>query len=231
MVVRWAGDGATQSAMVRGQDYMNEEEINARIAELENEVAEAKKAKADAIGEKNKAKRDLTALEERLTTLEADRETALDTTKTEAEKASAALQRQITNLEQKLFASEAREATYRIDGAISEAIAKAGVLPHFVPAVTAMMKSGAKMEKGEAFADGIPLADKLSQFFASEDARHYVAAAGNSGGNAQGSSAKASEWTKPPEAHEIMRWTDYAVANPKEANSQADSWARPDLKV
>lgn len=210
---------------------MTEEEMNARIAELENEVAEAKKAKSTALGEKNKAAHSLKTLEDRIAELEGERDEARDAGKSEAEKASATLQKQIDKLTKSLADSEKREATYKIDGAISAAIAKAGVLPDAVAMVSGFLKNGVTMENGEAMFEGAPFADRLNTYFSSNEARLILSAPNNSGGGAQGSSAKASEWTKPPvTADEMEKWDQYIVANPAAANSQADIWNRPDLR-
>ena len=87
-------------------------------------------------------------------------------------------------------AYETRLASLLIDNTINEAIAKNGVLPQYAPAVTALLKSGAKMENGEAFTNGVPLAEHVTSFFTGDEGRYFVAAPANSGGGAQGSTAK-----------------------------------------
>lgn len=171
--------------------------------------------------EQNKTK----SLEERILAIETERDEAREAGKSDADKATSALQKQIEQLNKKLVDSEAREATFRIDGAISDAIAKAGVLPHFVPAVTAMLKSGVEMKNGEAFADGSPLADKISGFFGSDDARHYVAAPANSGGGAQGSGSKAlaHDFTAENFDSRQFEWLALAGKDPAHAKAIAQS--------
>lgn len=121
-------------------------------------------------------------------------------------------------------ANEDRLSTLLIDNTINEAIAKNGVLPHFTPAVTAMLKLGAKMENGEAMVDGTPLADKLTSFFTSEDARHYVAAPANSGGGAQGSTTTAAPHTFTKENFESRKaeWLILANKEPQTAKAIAE---------
>lgn len=141
--------------------------------------------------------------------------------------------REIKKIQDANTAMESRLSTLLIDNTINEAIAKNGVLPHFTPAITAMLKLGAKMENGEAMVDGQPLSDKISSFFTSENARHYVAAPDNSGGGAQGSSAKANShgFTKENFSSRMSEWAELQVTNPTEANAIAIAVGKPNLVV
>lgn len=153
------------------------------------------------------------------------------------EKIKADLQRQHTRdlkkLTDQLATKTAKLETLLIDNTINESLTANNVLPHFAPAVRAMLKAGAKMdEHGDVTVDGVSFADRLAEFYSSPDARHYVAAPVNNGGGAQGSTAKAAKWTKPPEtAEEFNRWMADSVANPSETNALADEWNRPELKA
>lgn len=153
------------------------------------------------------------------------------------EKIKADLQRQHTRdlkkLTDQLATKTAKLETLLIDNTINESLTANNVLPHFAPAVRAMLKAGAKMdENGDVTVDGVAFADRLSEFYASPDARHYVAAPVNNGGGAQGSNAKASAWTKAPEtADEYSRFMQESLADPSTTNALADTWGRPDLKV
>lgn len=82
-------------------------------------------------------------------------------------------------------------STYKIDSVISAEMAKAGVLPDAADWVTRALKTGAKIENGEAMVDGVPLADHIATFFASPGAKLVIAAPQNSGGGATGSNASA----------------------------------------
>lgn len=101
--------------------------------------------------------------------------------------------KELKKLQDANAAHEARLSQLLIDNTINEAIAKNGVLPHFAPAVTAMLKLEAKMENGEAVAGGVPLSDHIQNFFSGDSGKHFVAAPANTGGGAQGSTATASK--------------------------------------
>lgn len=129
-----------------------------------------------------------------------------------------------------LMRLNAKLETLTIDNAIAGAVSTHGVLPHFAPAVTALLRAGAKLDKdGNAIGmDGLPLADGIKTFFSSDDAKHYVAAPANSGGGAQGSSAKASDWTKAPEtAEEFEAFMRLSNDNPAQASALAKQWGMP----
>jgi hypothetical protein len=127
---------------------------------------------------------------------------------------------------------ESRLSTLLVDNAISAAIVENGVMPQFARAVTAMLKADASVTDGEALANGVPLADHIKSFFIGDEGKHFVAAPANSGGGAQGSSAKGSAWSKPPEtAEEYNQFMQDSVTNPAMTNAAADSWGRQDLKV
>lgn len=123
------------------------------------------------------------------------------------EKIKADLQRQHTRdlkkLTDQLATKTAKLETLLIDNTINESLTANNVLPHFAPAVRAMLKAGAKMdEHGDVTVDGVSFSDRLSEFYSSPDARHYVAAPANNGGGAQGSTAKAGTITRKPETAE-----------------------------
>ena len=154
---------------------------------------------ADLLKKLNDEKSARKSLEERLQTLEDERDSAqsevatkagdIETIKTQLEKKHAA------ELKKRDDANDAltkQLSTLKIDGAISDAIAKNGVLPQFVRAATLELKDGATIENGEAVVNGVPLADHIATSFKSEAFKHYVAAVANSGAGAQGSSAQAS---------------------------------------
>lgn len=83
-------------------------------------------------------------------------------------------------------------STYKIDSVISAEIAKAGVLPGMSDLVTTYLKNGATIDAtGEATVNGVPLADHIAAYFASDAAKLVIAAPQNSGGGATGSNANA----------------------------------------
>lgn len=116
-----------------------------------------------------------------------------------------------------------------IDNEISKAISTAGVVPEMVPLVSAYLKTGAKMENGVAVAaTGEPLPAFISTYFESPAARAVVAAPANSGGGAQGSTVKATEWTKAPEtAEEFQKFMELSVNNPAQASALGKQWGMP----
>lgn len=162
----------------------------------DDDTSGLKAKNADLLKKLNDEKNARKTLEERLQAIEDERDTA----KSEAASKAGDFETLKSQLEKKHQAelkklSDANEAlgknlsALKIDGTISDAIAKAGVLPQHVRAVTLMLKDGASMENGEAMVNGVSLTDHVASFFKSEDAKHYVAAPANSGAGAQGSSA------------------------------------------
>lgn len=199
-----------------------------------DDVSGLKANNADLKSRLDKATKANKTLEDRLDQLEAAQNDAADTTKSEVEKAQAKLQREIdklTTLNQKLNSTL---ATKTIDGAISAAIAKAGVLPEHVAMLTKALKADATMnDTGEAVTlDGTSFDDHLGSYFASKEAKSYIAAPMNSGAGAAGSTAKGNTLQKAPEtAEEWKAYFELTASNPAEANAQAAIWGREDLKV
>lgn len=187
------------------------------------------------LGKLKSANTSIKTLEERLTALESDRDDALDTTKSEHEKALNKLQKALDKANGDLTARDARLGELLIDNAIKDAISTNKVLPQFAKAVEAMLRAGVKIENGEAVsADGTPLADANTAFFKSADAKHFVSAPANAGAGATGNTntTSAGKWSKPPVTGlEIQEWGREAVADPATYNSIAQGWGRPDLEV
>lgn len=178
---------------------------------------------AELLGKLKTANAAVTDLTSRLTALEEDRDAAIDTTKSDADKALAKIQRQLDKATADLAARDTQLGKLLIDNSINEAIASNNVLPHFAPAVRAMLTAGAKIENGEAFAaDGSPLSEATVAFFKSADAKHYVAAPANTGAGAAGNTGKAVMPSKKPEtAEEWEAYMKMTVDNPVEASAFA----------
>ncbi|MDB5490353.1 MAG: hypothetical protein JWO78_202 [Micavibrio sp.] len=109
------------------------------------------------------------------------------------------------------------------DRAIADAIADAGIAPQFVDAVKAMFrdKVTVTMEGDDAIAtiESMPVVDHLKTWAATEKGAHYVAAAQNSGGDANGGK-KAAGGGKNPWAKDTFNLTEQMrieKANPKQA--------------
>lgn len=139
---------------------------------------------------------------------------------------------ELKRLTDQVEAGNKRLGELLIDNSIKDAITTNKVLPHYAKAVEAMLRAGAKIENGEAVtADGTPLSDANAAFFKSADAKHFVEAPHNSGGGAQGSTAKAGALTKAPEtAEEYNAFMRLSSENRDQANALAEQWQRPDLK-
>ncbi|MBD8734894.1 hypothetical protein [Sphingomonas sp. CFBP 13706] len=199
-----------------------------------DDVSGLKANNADLKSRLDKATKANKTLEDRLDQLEAAQNDAADTTKSEVEKAQAKLQREIdklTTLNQKLNSTL---ATKTIDGAISAAIAKAGVLPEHVAMLTKALKADASMnDTGEAVTlDGTSFEDHLGSYFASKEAKSYIAAPMNSGAGAAGSSAKGSMFAgEPKTAEDFKKFEELAKTNPAEAQAYAKTWNWPTLDI
>lgn len=63
----------------------------------------------------------------------------------------------------------------------------AGVAPHFLEAVKAMLRSQVALEENKAVAEGQPLNEYIKAWAESDTGKHFVAAPDNSGGGAPGS--------------------------------------------
>lgn len=185
------------------------------------------------IGKLKTANASLTSLQDRLDALEAAQNDAADTTKSEVEKAEGKLQRIIDKLTTQNQKLSTTLATKTIDGAVSAAIAKAGVLPEYVGMLTKALKADASMnDDGEAIADGVSFDDYLGTYFASKEAKAFIAAPQNSGSGAAGSTAKAMTFgSEPKTAEEFARFNELATNSPAEAQSYAKQWGWPTLDI
>lgn len=81
-----------------------------------------------------------------------------------------------------------------VDSGITEALAKAGVAPHYVNPLKAMFKTQAQLvnENGayKAVIGDKGVSDAISAYLSGDEGKHFVAAPANSGGGAQGSGVK-----------------------------------------
>lgn len=157
----------------------------------QNEDTGLKAKNAELLKKLNAQKAENKTLADKFAELEERFNDTADTSKSEIEKERNRFERDLQKLKEANDALTANLSTLKIDGAVNEAIAKNGVLPQHVRAVTLMLKDGAKMDDGEALVNGVPLTDHISTFFSGDDAKHYVAAPANTGGGAKGSSTVA----------------------------------------
>jgi hypothetical protein len=96
----------------------------------------------------------------------------------------------IETLNKSLTEKDGALQSYLIENGLSEALLKANVRPEMMGAVKAMLKAQAKLnnEGGEykALLGDKPLFDAVSDWAASDEGKHFVAAPANSGGGASG---------------------------------------------
>jgi hypothetical protein len=207
---------------------MTEEEMHARIAELETQNEKLKADKSTAIGEKNRAKAEAAEAKEAQQREKDD--AAAKTGDVEGLKAAHA--REIKKLQDQLAERDTSIASMLIDNAIASKAVEAGVFPHLVDGFTAMMKMAAKVENGQAMVGDHSLADHMSSYLASANGKNFYPAPQNGGGGATGSTAKATTNSKQPEtADEWNTFFKLTNDNPALANSLAEQWGRPELKV
>ncbi len=101
--------------------------------------------------------------------------------------------KELDALTAKLDQSTARLNQTLIDKGLSDALVKANVAPHHLPAVTALIKATAKAEisdeDGNAVAkfDGKTIEEFVTGWAQGDTGKHYIAAPNNGGGGAGGS--------------------------------------------
>ena len=171
---------------------------------LDAEVERLRAHNATVIEEKRAIRDRLTALEE---AGDAKRVAELEARLAEAEKGGDAtavreqLQAQLAEVQARKDAeleaaarraadAEARADNLRMGQDLSKALTDARVLPHFVPAVTALIKArGMEVNSQGAepytMVEGRKLSDWVSDFAKSKDGKHYVAAGNSGGGGAE----------------------------------------------
>lgn len=207
---------------------MTEEEMQARIAELETQAEKLKQDKQTALGEKNRAKADLA--EAISAKQQAADEAAAKTGDLDGIKAAHA--RELKKLQDQVAERDTALATMLIDNSIASKAAEAGIFPHLVDGFTAMMKLSAKVVDGQAMVGDQPLSEHMAAYLGTPNGQNYFPAPKNSGGGATGSTTKANAMSKAPETAD--EWNTYfkmTNENPALANSHADAWGRPELKV
>jgi len=72
-----------------------------------------------------------------------------------------------------------------VDGGLTDSLAKAGVLPHFMDAAKALLKGQVSIADNKAVVGDKSLTDFMTEW-AGEAGKHYIGAADNSGGGAGG---------------------------------------------
>lgn len=170
----------------------NDPEVKALIEEVTAAATEALSAKnRELLGEvktlKAKAKgadidpAEYAALQQKVEELTDELGKAQKTSKAEVEKLTRALAEKDGALTQHL-----------IDAGLTDALAKAGVAPHYLNAAKAMFKGQAalKADNGQyqALIGDKPIADAIKAWAQTDEGKHFVSAPANNGGGAQGGS-------------------------------------------
>lgn len=172
----------------------DENELAARVADLEKSNA-ALQAKADELLSEVKAERQKRR-EAEDARAQADEEARLKAE--EAAKASGNAEEIQRTIEARYKAQmekaqrEAQEATaqlnrYVIDGSVRDALTQAEIAPTFGKAAALLFKDGRNIEvkDGQAFVDGVPIADAVKEWAAADGAA-FKAAGQATGGGAPG---------------------------------------------
>jgi hypothetical protein len=206
----------------------NEPEVKALIEEVTAAATEALSAKnRELLGEvktlKAKAKgadidpAEYAALQSKVEELTEELGKTQKASKSEVEKLAKALTEKDSALTQHL-----------IDAGLTDALAKAGVAPHYLNAAKAMFKGQAalKADGGQylALIGDKPLVDAITAWAQSDEGKHFVSAPASSGGGAQGSgkagsvNKNASQMTAEEKAsfigeHGIGKWQEKVGAD------------------
>lgn len=172
----------------------DENELAARVADLEKSNA-ALQAKADELLSEVKAERQKRR-EAEDARAQADEEARLKAE--EAAKASgnaeeiqrtieARYKAQMEKAEKRALEAEGSLNRYVIDGSIRDALAQAEIAPTFGKAAALLFKDGRNIEvkDGQAFVDGVPIADAVKEWAAADGAA-FKAAGRATGGGAPG---------------------------------------------
>lgn len=89
-----------------------------------------------------------------------------------------------------------------IDAGLTDALAKAGVAPHYLNATKAMFKGQAALKADggqyQALIGDKPLADAITEWSKTDEGKHFVSAPANTGGGANGGKTNVNQGDKPP---------------------------------
>lgn len=165
------------------------EEVTSALAGKNKELlAELKKAKAKAQGA-DVDPEEHAALQARVEELQAELTKSAKTTKAE-----------IDRLNKLATERETALNTHIVDAGITDALAKAGVAPHYVTAVKAMFRGQAKLQAADGNYSAVigdkPVHEAIGAWAASDEGKHFVSAQNNTGGGAAGGAAKPAGGTK-----------------------------------
>ncbi|KDD21200.1 hypothetical protein [Bordetella bronchiseptica] len=164
----------------------NDPEVKALIEEVTAEATEALSAKnkeliAELRTAKAKAKGSEIDPEEH-----ARLQTQVEELTGKLEKATKDSARQIEKLTKDLTEKEGALTQHLIDGGLSTALAKAGVAPHFMDAVKAMLRGQTSIKDGAAVIGDKLLDDHVMEWASTDQGKHFITAPANTGGGGQG---------------------------------------------
>ena len=212
--------------------------IDMSALEVQEAIKEAVKEATEGLANKNqellnelkplKAKKDVDLDEfKRLQDVEHD----LDTKRAEAkgdfeklkEKLEAKHKKAIESLTGDLDSEKAVTHRLLVDNGLNDALVKANVAPHFIPAVKAMMKGDVDIESNgterSAVVKGIKLSDHITEWAQTDEGKHYIKAPDNSGGGAQntnsGGKSEVNPWAK--DTRNLTRQAEINKSDPAKA--------------
>ncbi|HWS73667.1 MAG TPA: hypothetical protein VN324_00865 [Quisquiliibacterium sp.] len=106
------------------------------------------------------------------------------------DKATKTSKAEVEKLTKALSTKDAALTQHLIDAGLTDALAKAGVAPHYLTAAKAMFKGQAALkaegDQYQALIGDKPLADAIAAWAQSDEGKHFVAAPASSGGGASG---------------------------------------------
>ena len=207
-------------------------EMQTALKDAQESIEALKEQKKTLIGEKRAAKK--AADEAADAAAEAAEEAAQQSNSIDEVKAAleSKHQRALDKLQKQLDDAAGQRDKLMIDNVIARDLAMHNVAPQFRDLLTKAWKADAAVTDGAALIENTPISDFISDFVSSDAGKHYVVAPVTTGAGASGSTSTASAWEKPPQsADEWAAFGKLANERPAEANSLAESWSMPELKV
>lgn len=118
------------------------------------------------------------------------------------DKATKASKSEVEKLTKALSEKDGALTQHLIDAGLTDALAKAGVAPHYLNAAKAMFKGQAALKADggqyQALIGEKPIADAIKEWAGTDEGKHFLAAPANSGGGASGGTQNVNPGDKPP---------------------------------
>lgn len=211
---------------------MTEEEMKARIAELEADLSKAETEKKAALGEKFKASKTVETLQTQLTEAEENAKLASADELTKATSRITKLEKDLEAAIKRGDTAETGLRTFKADNEISKLLVANKVQSEDHDLVSTYLRSQMKFaDDGAITIQDKGLEDFGKEFFSGAGKR-YVSAPENSGGSATGGSSqiiKSHGYTKDNFSSRTTEWSMLAKSNPAEAKQIAIDCGRADL--